>query len=104
MNEPPVVKQDERTGPPPVKSREATPRPQAPAPKQLLNRRPTIFLLLFGVMGFLGIPLLVKSTAFSRREKVLWSCVVTLYTFGLMWGTAAIVWWSYTNIRDALQF
>ncbi len=103
MNEPPVI--NER----PPNNASA---PQAPgrSPGQpqtagrLLNNRPTIFLLLFCVMGFLGIPLLVKSEAFSRREKVVWSLIVTIYTCLLIWGTAAIVWWSYSNIRDAMAF
>lgn len=68
---------------------------------RLLNSRPTMFLMLFCVTGFLGIPFLVKSQAFSRSEKVIWSIVVTIYTCVLLWLTGAVLWWSYSRIRDA---
>lgn len=69
---------------------------------KLINNRIAIFLMLFCVTGFLGIPFLCKSKAFTRTEKLVWSIVVTVYTCVLIAITVAIVKWSYTNISQAL--
>ncbi len=69
---------------------------------RLTNSRPTMFAMLFGVTGFLGLPLLWRSRVFTATEKWVWSVVVTVYTCGLLWITGSIVMWSYRNIRDAL--
>lgn len=60
-----------------------------------------MFLMLFCVTGFLGIPFLWKSQVFSQIEKIAWSLVVTIYTLALMGLTGAIVWWTYRNICEA---
>lgn len=77
--------------------------PDPPQKPRLLDNRAAIFVMLFCVTGFLGIPVLCASRGFTRTEKLVWSVVVTLYTCVLIAITAAIVWWSYTSIRDALQ-
>ena len=69
---------------------------------QLMNNRSAMFLMLFCVTGFLGIPFLCKSSAFSTTEKIIWSIVVTIYTCILLWITGAIVWWSYNSILESL--
>lgn len=69
---------------------------------RLLNSRGLMFAMLFCVTGFLGIPFLWKSEAFSRAEKIVWSLIVIVYTSILIWITASIVMWSYRSIRDTL--
>ncbi|GIW97100.1 MAG: hypothetical protein KatS3mg111_0433 [Pirellulaceae bacterium] len=79
--------------------------PSKPLPslrEQLLEKRGTIFALLFGVTGCLGLPLLWMSPRFSRTEKIVWSVIVVLYTLLLIGGTAAVLWWSYSQIVRAL--
>lgn len=80
------------------------PEKSAPPNKlvQLMNNRGAMFLMLFCVTGFLGIPFLCKSSAFTTAEKIIWSIVVTIYTCILLWITGAIVLWSYNSIRESL--
>ncbi len=63
--------------------------------RQLLSSRLLIFLLMFGVLGVLGIPLLWMSPVFSRGEKIVWSIVVTLYTLLLLTLAAGAIWLAY---------
>jgi hypothetical protein len=76
----------------------------SPSPKKsepLLDRRTTrivMFVVLFGVTGFLGLPALWISKSFTPSEKVFWSIINTIYTLVLIGITAAICWWSYTQI------
>ena len=65
---------------------------------QVLDSRLLIFAMLFGVTGFLGLPVLWFSPRFSRREKYFWSVVNILYTSALIVLCAAICWWSYHRI------
>jgi hypothetical protein len=99
MSEPPIVTGDQ---PSPQAAQRTFEDSRARTAGRLLNNRPAIFLLLFCVTGFLGLPLLWKSNAFSTKEKVVWSVINTLYTCILIGLTAAIVWWSYSNIRATL--
>lgn len=79
------------------------PTPQKPAGRSpLLDRQTTrvlVFVTLFGVTGFLGLPLLWFSGSFSRREKMIWSLVNIVYTLALIAITAAICWWSYLQFK-----
>ncbi len=68
----------------------------------ILENRLAMFGMLFGVTGFLGIPFLWMSHRFSRREKMVWSVIVTIYTLLLIAGMLAICWWSYTQITRSL--
>jgi hypothetical protein len=76
----------------------------SPAPKKsepLLDRRTTrivMFVVLFGVTGFLGLPALWISKSFTPAEKVFWSIINTIYTSVLIGITVAICWWSYHQI------
>jgi hypothetical protein len=78
--------------------------PVSPAPKKsepLLDRRTTrivMFVVLFGVTGFLGLPALWISKSFTPSEKIFWSIINTIYTLILIGITAAICWWSYRQI------
>lgn len=67
---------------------------------QLLSNRKTIFLLLFGVTGFLGLPLLWMSPAFTTGEKVLWTIVNTLYTVALIGLAAGVCYWCYLQFQE----
>lgn len=66
--------------------------------------RTVIFILLFGVTGFLGLPLLWFSKSFTPAEKLLWSVINVVYTLTLIGLTALICWWSYTQIQQAIGF
>ena len=55
----------------------------------MLQSRPLILGLLFGVMAVLGLPLLWASPVFSRKEKIWWSLAVTFYTLVLVLIAAA---------------
>jgi hypothetical protein len=76
----------------------------SPAPKKserLLDRQTTrivMFVVLFGVTGFLGLPALWISKSFTPSEKIFWSIINTIYTLILIGITAAICWWSYRQI------
>jgi hypothetical protein len=66
--------------------------------KQRSNSRFVTFALLFGVTGFLGLPLLWFSKHFSIPEKITWSILNILYSCFLIGMTAAICWWAYDRI------
>ena len=98
MKEPPIV----------CKPR-SVPAASAPPPasrskwRALIDSRPAMFGMLFGVTGFLGIPFLWMSDSFSRTEKIVWSIVVTIYTLILIGVAVAICWWSYAQITQLLR-
>jgi hypothetical protein len=90
---------------PPIVCKPRQPQPSSVQPSKwraLLDSRPAMFGLLFGVTGFLGIPFLWMSENFSHTEKIVWSIVVTIYTLILIGAAAAICWWSYTQIIQLL--
>jgi len=69
----------------------------------LLDRQTTrivMFVVLFGVTGFLGLPALWISKSFTPSEKIFWSIINTIYTLILIGITAAICWWSYRQIFE----
>ncbi len=63
--------------------------------------RIVIFVILFGVTGFLGLPLLWFSKSFTPWEKVFWSVMTTLYTLLLIAIAAATCWWAYRQLYPA---
>lgn len=67
----------------------------------ILSSRRTIFIILFGMTGVLGLPLLWLSHAFSAWEKVLWSALNTLYTLALIAMAAGVCYWCYLRFKDA---
>ncbi len=67
--------------------------------QELVSSRRNVFIILFGVTGVLGLPLLIMSPAFSRWSKVFWGIVVTIYTALLIWGTVAICLWPTTKSK-----
>lgn len=66
--------------------------------QQVIRSRAIVLGILFLVTGFLGLPLLWASPAFSKSGKWFWSVVVTIYTLLLIAGTVAVVWWAYSTI------
>ena len=64
------------------------------------DSRGMVLLILFGVTGALGIPLLWMNKNFSLIERIFWSIVVILYTTLLVGVTAAIVMWAYRAISS----
>ncbi len=95
MNEPPIVK---ITSPPIVAGSSKSKM------SFILDNRLAMFGMLFCVTGFLGIPFLWMSQRFSHMEKVVWSVVVTVYTLILLGLTAAVCWWSYSQISHSLNY
>ncbi len=66
--------------------------------EQILNSRLLIFVLLFAVTGFLGLPILWLSPSFSRLEKCFWTVVNILYTSTLIAICLAICYWAWNRI------
>ncbi|MBL8869283.1 MAG: hypothetical protein JNK90_05785 [Planctomycetaceae bacterium] len=64
----------------------------------LLSNRRAILVLLWGVTGFLGLPLLWLSSKFTSAEKLLYSVLVTIYSLFLIGIAVGIVWWAYLRI------
>jgi len=71
--------------------------------EKVLHSRILIFAMLFGVTGFLGLPILWMSPSFSRLEKFFWSVVNILYTSGLIAICIAICWWALNRINSDLS-
>jgi hypothetical protein len=59
-----------------------------------------MFAMLFGVTGFLGLPLFWFSPVFSNNEKWIWSIVVVFYTLFLILLCVAVCWWSLQRILE----
>ena len=94
MSQPPILEKPEIA---------AAPASENPKSWQrILHSKGAMLAMLFCVTGALGIPFLWKSQAFGVAEKVFWSIAVSIYTSLLLWGTAAILTWSYRNISNAL--
>ena len=64
----------------------------------LVQNRLAVIGVLFGVTGFLGIPLLWMNKRFSNSERVFWAILVTIYTLILIYIAWAICAWSYRQI------
>jgi hypothetical protein len=69
--------------------------------ERLLSNRRSILLLLFCVTGFLGLPLLWMSHAFSTTEKVVWSVVNSIFTLVLIGLCMGVCYWCYLQLHDA---
>jgi len=103
MKEPPIVRKPMSPTAPNAMSGSSLPtRANNAKWGGLLESRLAILGLLFGVTGFLGIPVLWMSPAFSRNEKIAWSVAVTIYTLVLIAIAVAICWWSYNQIRHLI--
>ena len=64
----------------------------------LLGNRRALLVLLWGVTGFLGLPLLWLSPKFSVAEKLVYSVLITFYSLFLIGMATGIVWWAYLRI------
>ncbi len=53
---------------------------ESPTPRRLIDQRWAVGILLFGVMGVLGLPVLWMSRGFSTSAKIWLSILVTIYT------------------------
>lgn len=73
-----------------------------PPPKRALDNPLLVLLLLFGVTGCLGIPLLFLSRGFSTTGRFVWSIVSVIYTALLLWGFVLIMQWCWGEISRAL--
>jgi hypothetical protein len=67
----------------------------------ILENRKAIIVMLFGITGVLGLPLLWISPKFSANEKLIYSVAVTFYTAVLIGIAVAAVWWAYSRIMGA---
>jgi hypothetical protein len=68
---------------------------------EILTSRKTILLLLFCATGFLGLPLLWMSRAFTTTEKIVWSILNTLYTSALIAIAIGVCYWCYRQFQNA---
>ena len=88
--------------PPAVSPRSATAAGQAKSGiATVAESKGMVLVVLFGVTGALGIPLLWVNKKFSLAERIFWSLVVIIYTTALVGVTAAIVMWAYRVIAGA---
>jgi uncharacterized membrane protein len=71
---------------------------------QLLGSKLLILGMLFGVTGFLGLPVLWMSPVFSQVEKWLWSVANVIYTLALIGICFAVCYWAYSRIFAFAQF
>ncbi|MBM3963520.1 MAG: hypothetical protein FJ308_00400 [Planctomycetes bacterium] len=69
--------------------------------EQLLSSRKWVLLLLFCVTGFLGLPVLWLSYAFTTTEKIVWSIVNIAYTLMLIGACAGVIYWCYLRFQHA---
>lgn len=69
--------------------------------EKLLSSRKTILIILFGMTGVLGLPLLWISHVFTLGEKVLWTVLNTLYTLMLIGLAGGVCYWCYLRFKDA---
>ena len=70
-------------------------------PPHLIYHKWVVLCMLFGVLGALGIPLLIKSPCFTRLEKWFWSIVIVLYTLLLLLAAYFTVHLAISRIREA---
>ena len=70
----------------------------------VLYRKGVVLAIVFTTTGFLGIPLIVKSPAFNRVEKWVWSIIAIVYTLALFALLGYILWWSYHRIFVDIHF
>jgi hypothetical protein len=68
--------------------------------EKLLSSRKTILIILFGMTGVLGLPLLWISHVFTVGEKVLWTILNTLYTLMLIGLAAGVCYWCYLRFKE----
>lgn len=68
----------------------------------VLASRWTVLCILFLATAALGIPLLWRSPAFSKNERIIWSVIVTLYTILILWIFYLIMAWSWRRISPLL--
>lgn len=57
-----------------------------------------VLCILFFVTAGLGIPLLWRSPAFSHKERIVWTIIITIYTSIIFWIFYEIMAWSWSQI------
>lgn len=66
--------------------------------ERLVQSKLAVLAILFGVTGFLGLPLLWMNRRFSDGERVFWAIANIIYTSGLIYLAFRICLWSYRQI------
>lgn len=66
-------------------------------------RKGVIIILLFFVLGPLGLPLLFKSPAFTRKRKIILTILVLVYTIVILKYVYSWVKLSYTIINESVK-
>ncbi len=72
-------------------------------PIRLVDQRWPVMIVSFGILGPLGIPLVWYSRAFSKKEKVLLSCGLIVYTTVLVGAAVASWWWAWNQYRELVS-
>jgi hypothetical protein len=65
--------------------------------------RPGVLVMLFFVTGIFGLPLLAKSPAFTKPQKILLTILVTIYTIALLIAFAVFLFYMYKLAISVLQ-
>ncbi len=97
MSDPPPIVKPSSNLPPQVQSVE-----KPSQIRRFMDNKLAMLATLFFVTAALGLPFLWKSNGFTRREKTIWSIIVSIYTILILWGFGAIMWWSYSRITESL--
>lgn len=71
-------------------------------PPWILSRS-GVLVMLFVVLGALGIGLLWKSTAFSKKEKIWYSIAVVAYSAAIILGFVLIIVYVYSLAARMLE-
>lgn len=106
--EPVFISDDGTASDPSSTSSPSAPSPTSPKPKagwvewlRSLDTWWAVVLLLFGVTGVLGLPILWVSKSFNPLMKVVLSIAVTIYTCGLIGGVLGILVWAWQSITGS---
>ncbi|QDV61263.1 hypothetical protein [Crateriforma conspicua] len=70
----------------------------SPSGQGVTQSKAAVLAVLFLVAGVFGVPLLWINKRFNTAERILWTVVVTIYTFLLVWIAYSVVMWSLDQI------
>ncbi|MEM9587172.1 MAG: hypothetical protein AAGA03_07815 [Planctomycetota bacterium] len=78
-----------------------TPSDSGSSLMEMAQNKLVVLGILFGVTGFLGLPLLWMNKQFTQTERILWAILNTIYTCGLIALAVAVCMWSYRQIMGS---
>ncbi len=78
------------------------PAPGISGIQRVIDQPGLMLLILFGAAMILGVPWLWQSRGFSRRGKLVYTVLVTVYTIVVFWLFWLVMSWSIASIRRSL--